>query len=538
MQAATGDPIASAERAKEIEASVDWQAANADYDPELNAIAEKAIEDGLAAPTREVEPLVHEAAHAEVLAHAWRGLYRWAVHEGTWRRWSGQVWEVAGEPQVVAAAQSELRRHYGQQLAARQSKADDKRLLALHVETCRYQSVLAGLAFLKGADGFYTDFEAWDADPYALNCADGILDVRTQTLRPHDPEALCTRIARWSYSDETTTGAWQHHLSLCLPSAEVRRQVQRDLGRALVDAVLEHSLPIWYGVGRNGKSTTQDALQQGFDGYSRQAAKNLLMASKYERHTTEIAELAGSRLVFSEEIAAGRDLDEAQVKKLTGGGPQTARFMRQDNFTFKQTFSIFLLTNHHPVVAGTDRAIWARLRLVPWTVSIPFAQQRPQDEVVAELLADGSWMLRWMAAGFADWQADHHWIAEEVQVATAAYRAEQDRLAGFIADVCEERLHATAEIADLYAAYEAWCRASDELTLGKVAFGKALRERGFGQTRIAHGPRVWTGIRLQNGGKVTEGDKNSISLAQDDLYRDEPEKLSPSVTRGAKGVFF
>jgi putative DNA primase/helicase len=530
-------PTAIAKRVREIEASVDWQASNADYDPELNAIAAKHIEDGLAAPADEAEPLVHEAAHAEVLAAAWRGLYRWAVHEGTWRRWSGQVWEVAGEPQVVAAAQSELRRHYGQQLAARQSKADDKRLLALHVETCRYQSVLAGLAFLKGADGFYTDFEAWDADPYALNCADGILDVRTQTLRPHDPEALCTRIARWSYSDETTTGAWQHHLSLCLPSAEVRRQVQRDLGRALVDAVLEHSLPIWYGVGRNGKSTTQDALQQGLDGYARQAAKNLLMASKFERHTTEIAELAGSRLVFSEEIAAGRDLDEAQVKKLTGGGPQTARFMRQDNFTFKQTFSIFLLTNHHPVVAGTDRAIWARLRLVPWTVSIPFAQQRPQDEVVAELLADGSWMLRWMVAGFADWQADHHWIAEQVQAATAAYRAEQDRLAGFIADACEEKHYATADVGELFAAYETWCRANDEQTLGKVAFGKALRERGFGQTRGA-GKRVWAGIRLQNAENVTTRDNNSVSLAQDDLYRDEPENLSRLVTRGAKGVFF
>ena len=288
-----------------------------------------------------------------------------------------------------------------------------------------------------------------NADPYALNVADGILDVRTQTLRPHAPEALCTRIARWSYSDETTTGAWQHHLALCLPDPDVRRQVQRDLGRALVDAVLEHSLPIWYGVGRNGKSTTQDALQHGLDGYARQAAKNLLMASKYERHTTEIAELAGSRLVFSEEIAAGRDLDEAQVKKLTGGGPQTARFMRQDNFTFKQTFSIFLLTNHHPVVAGTDKAIWARLRLVPWTVSIPFAQQRPQDEVVAELVADGSWMLRWMVAGFADWQADHHWIAEQVQAATAAYRVEQDRLAGFIADECEEKAYAQVAVGEL-----------------------------------------------------------------------------------------
>jgi putative DNA primase/helicase len=234
--------------------------------------------------------------------------------------------------------------------------------------------------------------------------------------------------------------------------------------------------------------------------------------------------------VFSEEIAAGRDLDEAQVKKLTGSGPQTARFMRQDTFTFKQTFSIFLLTNHHPVVAGTDKAIWARLRLVPWTVSIPFAQQRPQDEVVAELLADGSWMLRWMVAGFADWQADHHWIAGEVQVATAAYRAEQDRLAGFIADACEEKAFAQTTVTDLYAAYGSWCIAAGEVTLGKNDFGKALIDRGFSRGKVAQGKRVWNGIRLQNETKVAVGGTVSGLLAQDDIYRDEPETPPPSAT--------
>ncbi len=70
--------------------------------------------------------------------------------------------------------------------------------------------------------------------------------------------------------------------------------------------------------------------------------------------------------------------------------------MRGDNFEFEQTFSIFLLVNHRPVITGTDLGIWRRMRLVPWTGSIPLAEQRPQDEMVAELMADGAWMLRWI----------------------------------------------------------------------------------------------------------------------------------------------
>ena len=291
---------------------------------------------------------------------------------------------------------------------------------------------LGGLAFLKGEPGFHTEFEEWDADPYTLNCADGLLDMRTQTLRPHDPAALCTKITRWSFAGTRAQAPGSATWSAACPNPDVRRQVQRDLGRALVGADLEESLPIWYGSGANGKSTTAARHPAGLDGYGKKAARNLLVATKFERHPTELADLAGSRIVFSEEVEDGKRLDEALVKDLTGGSRQKARFMRGDNFEFEQTFSIFLLVNHRPTITGTDRGIWRRIRLVPWTVSIPFAEQRPQDEMVAELIADGAWMLRWMVAGFADWQADHHWVAEEVQAATASVPAEQDRLAGFL----------------------------------------------------------------------------------------------------------
>jgi putative DNA primase/helicase len=447
----------------------------------------------------ELEPLVLEAAHASVLANEWRDQYRWAGHEGAWRLWTGRVWKKVSEPVVVNAAQKVLRRYYGQRLAAGQSAAEDKRLHDLHRATCRYASVLGGLAFLKGEPGFHTEFEEWDADAYTENCADGLLDMRTQTLRPHDQAALCTKITRWSFADTESTGAWERHLRRCLPDDDVRRQVQRDLGRALVGTDLEESLPIWYGSGANGKSTTARTILQGVGEYGRQAVKDLLVAAKFERHSTDLADLAGSRIVIAEEIQDGKHLDEAAVKNLTGGNRKKARFMRCDNFEFEQTFSIFLLVNHRPVITGTDKGIWRRLRVVPWTVSIPFAEQRPQDEMVAELMADGAWMMRWMAAGFADWQADHYWIAEPVKVATAAYEAEQDVLAGFLNRRCVLNPQATVTVDQLHEAYiidtlENGDEGVEPLT--KIAFGKRLKGRNFTQDKATGGSRVWHGIGL------------------------------------------
>ena len=456
----------------------------------------------------EALPPVLEAAHAEVLANKWRGAYRWSQHEKSWRHWSGRVWKKVDESVVANSAQKVLRKHYGHVLTQPQSAAADKRLRDLHKSACRHPIVLGGLSFLKGEDGFHTEFAEWDADPYTLNCADGLLDMQTQTLRPHDRAALCTKITRWSFADAESTGAWEHHLARCLPDDDVRRQVQRDLGRALVGTDLEESLPIWHGTGANGKSTTARAIMQGVDEYGRTAVKDLLVASKYERHTTDLADLAGSRIVVAEEVEDGKSLDEATVKNLTGGNRKKARFMRGDNFEFEQTFSIFLLVNHRPVIAGTDLGIWRRVRLVPWTVSIPLAEQRSQDEMVTDLMADGSWMLRWMVAGFADWQADHHWIAEPVKVATAAYEAEQDVLAGFLSRRCVQRSHASVTVADLHDAYitDTSEYGDDGIEpLSKTEFSKRLKSRNLTQKRGTGGVRVWQGICL-----VTGSDSDSV----------------------------
>ena len=182
----------------------------------------------------------------------------------------------------------------------------------------------------------------WDADPYLLNCADGMLDLRTQTLGPHDPAALCTKITRWNYANTGSTGAWQRHLELCLPNATcvVRCSVT--------------SAGHWWGLTsrracRSGTARAPTARARPSAPCSAASASTARrrcaicsLPRKHERHPTEIADLAGARLVFSEEIEDGKHLDEALVKDLTGGSRKKARFMRCDNFEFEQTFTIFL----------------------------------------------------------------------------------------------------------------------------------------------------------------------------------------------------
>ena len=477
----------------------------------------------------EPDPPGRDYGHAQALAALWRDRYRWAAHRGVWMVWTGRRWEPVTEQQTAANATAALREHYGAALASASSKDEVKRLAALATETCAYARIQGALSFLKGFEGFHTDAEQWDADPWLLNVANGAVDLRTGELRPHDPADLCTRLAPVDYDATAEAPTWEAHLGYFLPDADVRRQVQRDLGLSLVGAGLEERLPIWYGLGANGKSTTARTVQAVLGDYATMAAPNLLVARRNEQHPTEIADLVGRRCVFSSELSNGARLDEAKVKQLTGGDRQKGRYMRCDFFEFDQSWTITLFCNHKPTITGIDSGIWRRVRLVPWMVEMPKEKQVPQEEMVDRLLAEGAGILRWLLAGLADWQREPHWMAEAVRAATDDYRAEQDRLAGFLADCCELGPHYTVAVGELFEAYTGWCEDAGEEALGKRAFGERLRDRGATQRRGEKGLHLWVGVRIKH--QVTLGDKTSGSSGNQTSFRGEPEHMSPNVTQ-------
>ena len=75
-------------------------------------------------------------------------------------------------------------------------------------------------------------------------------------------------------------------------------------GCAITGVSREQVLPIFYGVGANGKSTFLETIMglMGTD-YAIKAPPNLLMAKKTDGHPTELARPFGQRLVAAVEKA-------------------------------------------------------------------------------------------------------------------------------------------------------------------------------------------------------------------------------------------
>ena len=445
--------------------------------------------------------LTKDYGHALALAKQLIGKFRWSVPRGAWMRWTGRVWEKIEEARMAKIAADTLRKEYSARMNKLLTKAELGDLAKLITETCYFGRIIGALNFFKGWERVLTDIDEWNLYPWLLNVGDGIINLKTGLLQKHDSTKLLTKLSKTDFqvSGETLKNSdWQQHLKRFLPNDNIRRQVQRDLGIALVGATVQEMLPIWHGSGANGKTTTAKVIQKVLRDYVREAAPDLLIASKYERHPTELADLESSRIVFSSETGKSKRLDEVRAKRLTGGDTIKARFMRQDFFEFEQTFSIFLICNHHPVITGVDSAIWRRVRIVPWLVEIPEKERLPQEEIVKKLAESGPEILAWLMAGLQDWQQDNSWMAPEVRAATAAYRAEQDRLLAFLEDNCEEAAHYTVPVGELFNIYEIWCKEAGEDALGKTAFGSRLRDRGmYSKRKGDKNITTWYGLRLK-----------------------------------------
>jgi putative DNA primase/helicase len=425
-----------------------------------------------------------------------------------WLRWDGRRWERDETGEVVrrakavalgyyddaqteqdrakAAMQDAQRAADAGDLAA--GEAADRRLK----QAQRMATTLAGWGKASQARGRLESMvvlaqteaaiaerqEVFDAQPWALNLANCTLDLRSGAIRAHDRADLLTTAAPVAYDPTATCPRWLAFLARIMDgNQDLISFLQRIVGYALTGDVSEQCLFLLHGSGSNGKSTFLKTIlaMLGKD-YSTQAAPDVLIAGM-NRHPTELADLAGKRLVASIEVEEGKRLAEALVKQLTGGDPLKARLMRQDFFQFEPSFKLFLAANHKPVIRGTDYAIWRRVKLIPFTVTIAEAEKDPH--LLEKLLEELPGILAWAVAGCQAWQRDGLHVPAAVAAATEAYRAESDTIAAFLAEFTETGANLRVKAGDLYKAYKTWADAGGERFDNQTIFGRKIAERGF-----------------------------------------------------------
>jgi len=250
-----------------------------------------------------------------------------------------------------------------------------------------------------------------------------------------------------------------------------------------------------HGTGANGKSTFIETILYLLGEYARPTEFRTFLTKESESVRNDLAALVGIRFVSAVEVGEGKQLDEAVIKQVTGGDTITTRFLFKEFFDFKPRFKLWLAANSKPEIRGVDEAIWRRVLLIPFEVTIP---KEDRDHALGSRLKDeGPGILAWAVEGLRAWQKDGLKPPEKIIAATEEYREEQDFLGPFLDEKFEKGENLFVSSAELNIVYEIYAGrdAVKPRTLARM-----LKARGFKADQRRVGDEVkrgWTGLGLR-----------------------------------------
>lgn len=430
------------------------------------------------------------------------------------------VWRVDDRQQVRAYAQAVADKAQG--IVNKGGASPSLFRYAKHAQTTRgIDSMIRELQALPGVPASLNDF---DQHPDLLAVANGVIDLRTGELGPHNPDLLLSRRISTSYDPSATAPRWEKFLGEVFPhDATMADYMRRLIGYGITGHTSEQVFVIHLGVGANGKSVFLDTCTEVFREVTTTTPFSTFEVKPSGGIPNDLAALKGARLVMASEGEQGKRMAEAVLKRVTGRDLISARFMRQEFFEFRPNFLLQLATNFEPNLRGQDEGLWRRVKLIRWE---RYFEAHERDGRLSEkLLTEAPGILAWAVRGAREWYAGGLQDPTSVADASRQYRTSSDVLLGFLPGQYEHDEEETKPVqgARLWEDFQSWAEEENLRDLqgwSRRAFYGALKERGIEQRKTSQG-QAFYGIRRAR--TVRGSDAHDTSRAGD-----APRAVSPS----------
>ena len=306
----------------------------------------------------------------EVLAMVEHSVFMWVVTE------------------VMTADNEEVVQTQGkQELTARDLKEDTALMYFNHCS--KMVSIKNCSDIFKKLKGMYltTDLVDYQESQY-INLQNGVLDLSTMELYPHDTKYRLHKIMGCEYQPEANCPVFDTMLETLLPDEAVRRELIKALGLCLAKEQLpaKKALFLLAGPKDTGKTTLINCINSVLGDYGTNIDNSLLMRSQSNRSNVgpEMLALYDSIFISTSEVSQDARLDGAKVKALTGNTIiSTRNLYDRQMITFSVIGLIFIDTNHKPAMPN-DEALWGRVKIFPFKEVVTNKDKHLQKKLEAE----------------------------------------------------------------------------------------------------------------------------------------------------------
>jgi putative DNA primase/helicase len=308
-----------------------------------------------------------DAGNAELFAALYGKLLRYDHQRRRWLIWNQNWWEEDEKGRVRLFAKSAARHR----LKKSANIADDEERgreakWALQSESRHRLDAMLTLA--QSEPPLADRGQNWDSNAWLLGVANGVLDLRSGTLRKGKPEDQITMHTNIAFNREAICPRFERFmLDISAGDKELSDYIQRCLGYSLTGETTEQCIFDCYGDGANGKSTLIETVRNVLGDYAYNAPFSTFEKKARSGIPNDVAALAGRRFISAVETDEGVRLNESRVKALTGGDTIAARFLYGEWFGFVISGKIWLAFNHKPEIVDDSHGMWRRIRVIPFT---------------------------------------------------------------------------------------------------------------------------------------------------------------------------
>lgn len=320
-----------------------------------------------------------------------------------------------------------------------------------------------------------------DTDNFTFVAKNGVVALRSGTLRPGKPEDYFTRRCSVDWQGiDAPCPKWEKMLfEVFGEDPDVYHYMHKLFGMALCGEISEKIFVVLLGAeGDSGKTTIFEILYEiltGSDGtsetgYAAPMSVELLLEQSTPQNpnspTPAILDAKGQRIMWASEPGENRRFSVDRIKLMSGGDSLVGRSpYDRGNTKFRPTHTLFLLTNHKLRAGDNDSAFWKRCILVdcPYSFVSNPDPAKPMERLVNKnlkneiLSEEGPGVLAWFVRGFQLYEIEGLEQPERIKKDTAAYRREESIVMQFV-DACLEEDPDAPRLAasHLYAVFKAW----------------------------------------------------------------------------------
>lgn len=389
----------------------------------------------------------------------------------------------------------------------------------------------------KRMDGMCLSETEMDKDDHLLNCLNGVVNLVSGEKTPHNKSMFMSKIVEVNYDPMAEAPEFMKFLrSIMCGDESLVEFLQIYFGYSLTGLPPDRIFAIFYGSGRNGKSTLMQIISAIMGDYHVSARVQSIMQTNQgplDKIGEDLIPLRGARLASMQEAEKGVKLNEGKIKELTGRDRLKCRYLHSNLWLeWVNTAKLVLSTNHKPRISGTDSGIWDRVALVPFLYRIPDEALDPDlpDRIVRD---EAAGVLSWMVQGAVKFYAQNKKIhrPDAIKVATNEYRNDEDIIGRFADQCVVEKDSGYIKAGEFYLAYKNWMIANqDNAVMGNRNFHEqitSILSQKYKIKKVRRADGVWySGVRL-----LEEGEAGILSDAKDRLPKawsePEPMKVKP-----------